>query len=67
MQNKMFQIAEQDLQSLESILPLIYEEATDLKILNQRRDLQDSFIMVKEILSKVRWNYAPHTDIQEIE
>lgn len=56
---KLFQITEEDLQTLERILP----EIADVGVLRTTPRLRVQLVKVQKILSDVRWNYGPHTDI----
>ncbi len=59
----MFHIYETDLQKLESALPRIMDAAG--MALN-RPDVQVLFDEVKEIISNVRWDYGPPSEIVQI-
>jgi hypothetical protein len=60
---KLFHIYETDLQKLEAALPRIMDAAG--MALN-RPDVQVLFDEVKEIISNVRWDYGPPTEIHQI-
>lgn len=60
---KLFQINEQDLGKLEAALPRIMD-AAGLSL--NRPDVQVLFEEVKDIISNVRWNYGPPTEIHQI-
>lgn len=60
--SKLFQIYENDLVALEEILPQISERIVLLNCNDQQ--LRESLFMVKEILSNVRWNYGPPSEIE---
>lgn len=60
---KLFQIYEDDLAELERTIPQI-AESTMLTSLDNR--LRVKFRLVQAILSRVRWNYGPPTDIEVI-
>lgn len=62
--SRLFQIYEDDLQKLEHALPGIVEHLGEA--MNQPR-VQVLVEEVKEILSNVRWNYGPHTNVKRIE
>lgn len=60
---KLFQIYEDDLADLEKVLPEIAEAIgaeTTARLRVQIRKVQS-------ILSKVRWNYGPPTEIEKID
>lgn len=59
---KMFQINETDLSELERTLPCLAD--TMMAILNPRLRVQ--WRRVQTILSNVRWNYGPPTDVTVI-
>ena len=56
---RLFQIYETDLAELEQMLPELCE-ALD-KVTSPR--LRVKIRRVKDIISNVRWNYGPHTDV----
>jgi hypothetical protein len=61
---KMHQIYEDDLQKLEYALPQVFGALSpDLK--NDAR-FQVLLEECKEVLSSVRWNYGPHTNVQRV-
>jgi hypothetical protein len=61
---KMHQIYADDLQKLEHALPQVFDALSpDLK--NDAR-LQVLLEECKEVLSSVRWNYGPHSDVQRL-
>lgn len=55
---KLFQIYEDDLETLERAIPALCE-ALSPDALN-RKDIQEHADMCRSIVSKVRWNYGPH-------
>ncbi len=59
---KMFQITESDLEVLESSLPELID---GLGVRGNARIIQEHVALVKKILSDVRWNYGPHSEIEE--
>ncbi len=63
---KLFQINEDDLSALEHVLPQLasdlYRELAGPAAPRIRKQLRQA----QEILSKVRWNYGPPTDVQII-
>jgi hypothetical protein len=61
--SRLFQIYENDLQVLEHALPRLHDALGEA--LN-RPDVQVMLEEVKDILSNVRWNYGPHTNVQRI-
>ena len=61
---KMFQINEGDLATLESLLPSIAWAQS--QAMNDVA-LRMKFRQVKEIISNVRWNYGPVSDVESID
>jgi hypothetical protein len=61
---KLFQVYEDDLQKLEHAMPKIMDHCGEA--LN-RPELQVLFQEVKEILSNVRWNYGPPSEVRRVE
>lgn len=57
---KLFQIYESDLALLETALPRIQQA---LGVALNRPDVHTIMGEVKEILSNVRWDYGPHTEV----
>lgn len=61
---KMFQISEDDLAKLESLLPditeLAFQTSPTLRIKMKIRQ-------AKEIISNVRWNYQPHSQTEKVD
>jgi len=62
---KMYQISEDDLETLETACPGLYD-AIGPEALN-RQDVQEHCQMVKRILSDVRWRYGPHKNVERID
>jgi hypothetical protein len=60
---KLFQINEQDLGKLEAALPRIMNAAG---LALNRPDVQVLFEEVKDILSNVRWDYGPPSEVHHI-
>lgn len=60
---KLFQIYDEHLADLESILPQLADRLFDRMDARLRTQLR----RVQKILSDVRWNYGPPTDVQRIE
>lgn len=60
--SKLFQIHETDLADLERLLPEVADET--MAILTPR--LRVKFRQAKAILSNVRWNYGPPTDVETV-
>ena len=60
---RMFQITEYDLRELEAILPLLAQSLTPTMQNFDRVRLR----RVQRILSEVRWNYGPPTDVEIID
>lgn len=60
----MFRISEPDLAELERLLPWMYE-SMEIVVSNQPRT-RKRIRRVKEILSDVRWEYGPHSEITVI-
>ena len=59
---KLFQIKEDDLATLEAQLPRL----ADSMMVNLTNADRAKWRQVQEILSNVRWNYGPPTDIEVI-
>lgn len=62
--SKLFQITEEDLESLEATLPEL--QLAMMPLLNDPM-LQKRLSMCKKILSDVRWNYGPPTEVGQVE
>ncbi len=60
--SKLFQIYEEDLGELERLLPQIAEAVTPA--LNNKLRVQ--LRRCQSIMSSVRWNYGPHTNVEII-
>lgn len=65
----MFQISEDDLETLESALPslqdaLMGSPSSEPPI--NRKDVHEHLSMLKRIVSDVRWNYGPGTNVENI-
>ncbi len=56
---KLHQIYEDDLAELERILPDVTEALRD----NLNNPIRTKIRRVQQILSNVRWNYGPHTEV----
>jgi hypothetical protein len=59
---RMFQIHESDLAELEKIIPAMSDSHMGEWSPRERTQLRRA----KDILSNVRWNYGPHTDVEII-
>jgi hypothetical protein len=61
--SRLFRIHEEDLESLERILP----EACSRLSVSKKHDpsFYDAMLMVKQILSNVRWDYGPPLEAKE--
>lgn len=60
--SKLFQIYEADLQTLETALPRLQDALGEAM---NRPDVQVAVQEVKEILSNVRWNYGPYSEVKK--
>ncbi len=60
---KLFQINEDDLAVLESILPQFADALMPVLTNKERVQIR----RVQSILSDVRWNYGPPTEIEEVQ
>jgi hypothetical protein len=60
---KLFQVYENDLQKLEYALPRLQEAL--LPRLNDP-ELQVLFAECKEVISNIRWNYGPPSEVQVV-
>ncbi len=56
---KLFQIYEEDLEELERVIPDLAISLSPHLGPRQRTQLRN----LKEILSNIRWDYGPHTDV----
>ncbi len=61
--SRLFQVYESDLQMLEHALPRLHEALGESV---NKPEVQVLLQEVKEIISNVRWNYGPHTDVKRI-
>lgn len=59
--SRLFQIYEDDLAELERLLPSLLESRPDT---TSRERVQ--YRRVQEIIKNVRWNYGPHTEVEQI-
>jgi len=66
MTTHLYQITEDDLATLESCLSLIMREGTISELWDKRPDIRDSWCMIKEILSNVRFDYGPPLKVERI-
>lgn len=64
---KMFQVSEDDLETLESGLPALQDAMMSAPDVINRKDIHDHLSMLKRIVSDVRWNYGPPTEVGSIE
>ena len=60
---KMHQISEDDLSTLESVMPELID------VIGDRLDnrLRAKARRIQQVLQRVRWNYGPHTDVETME
>jgi hypothetical protein len=63
--SKLFQIHEDDLADLERLLPSVFESASWDG--GAGPALRTSIRRVQTILSNVRWNYQPHTEVERVD
>lgn len=61
--SRLFQIYEEDLQTLETALPRLQDA---LGVAMNLPEVQVMVGEVKEILSNVRWNYGPYQEVRRI-
>ena len=63
--SKLFQIYESDLQKLEHALPQVFDALSP----DRKNDPRFQVLLdeCKEVLSSVRWNYGPHTEVRRID
>lgn len=59
--SRLFHIYESDLAALETALPRLQDALGEAM---NRPDMQVIVGEVKEILSNVRWNYGPYTEVK---
>lgn len=64
---KMYQINEDDLETLESALPALQDAMMSVPGVINRKDVHEHLSMVKRIVSDVRWDYGPPTNVETIE
>lgn len=57
---KLFQIYEEDLETLERAVPALVAALSSDSINN--KEIQEYADMCRTIISRVRWNYGPHTE-----
>jgi hypothetical protein len=62
--SKLFEIYEEDLETLERALPELYDSLRPEA--KNRQDIREHAQMVKDVLSKVRWNYGPHVHTEVV-
>ncbi len=63
---KLFQIYEEDLQTLEELLPQMMSHPSAWTLGNNRAFMA-KYRRVQEIIKNVRWNYGPHKDVERVE
>lgn len=62
---KLYQINESDLETLERELPSLMDfSSCQSDAWNQREDIREAWEMVQKIVSNVRWNYGPPTQVR---
>lgn len=63
--SRLFQIYEADLQKLELALPQVFDALPP----DRKNDPRFQVLLeeCKDIISSVRWNYGPHTEVTRIE
>lgn len=61
---KHFIISEDDLETLERALPSLQDAMMGAPDVINRKDVHDHLQMSKAILSNVRWNYGPPTNVE---
>lgn len=64
---KLFQINEDDLETMERALPELMDRMSLHPETITRKDVQDNWSMVKEIISRIRWNYGPPIEVKRID
>lgn len=64
---KMYQINEDDLETLESTLPHLQDAMMSAPEVINRKDVHEHLSMIKTILSNVRWNYGPPMNVERID
>ena len=62
--SKLYQIHEEDLAELERVMPELADLLTFSTDMDARTRVQ--LRKVQKILSDVRWNYGPQTDVEEV-
>lgn len=63
---KHFIISEDDLETLERALPCLQDAMMSAPDAINRKDIHDHLSMTKAILSNVRWNYGPPTQVENV-
>lgn len=61
--SRMFQISEEDLETLEQAVPFMYDRAADKM---QDDQSKETAIRAKAALSNVRWKYGPYENMEII-
>lgn len=64
---KLYQVTEDDLETLESALPSLQDAMMSTPEIINRNDVQEHLAMVKVIISNIRWNYGPPTNVENHE
>lgn len=64
--SQLFRIHEHDLALLEKALPVLHEAAS-LGPAYMRADVQVAIEEAKRILSEVRWDYGPYSQVERID
>jgi hypothetical protein len=64
---KLHQISDDDLTTLETALPELQEAMMTAPDVINRKDVRDHLDMVRQVLSRVRWNYGPPSEVKRIE
>lgn len=61
---KLFQIYEEDLETLERAVPALVAAMSPDAI--NSKEIQEHADMCRSVISKVRWNYGPHTKTEKV-
>lgn len=64
---RLFQINEDDLAALEHILPQLALDLTNALMTPAAPRIRKQLRQVQEILTNVRWNYGPPTEVEKID
>jgi hypothetical protein len=64
---KMYRISQDDLETVELALPELQDAMMSAPQVINRKDVHEHLSMLKRIISDIRWNYGPPTNVERIE